>query len=144
MSGVNPQGCQLYSFKKPSAEHLEHDFLWRYSRCLPERGRIGIFNRSYYEHVLVVRVHPEGMATQRLPGKVAGKRFWRRRFQDINAFEHHLARHGAVILKFFPNVSKKEQKRRFLEQIDCPEKKWKFVGGRPGRAHALRRWQKVL
>ena len=126
MSGVNPQGCQVFSFKKPSAEELDHDFLWRYTRCLPERGRIGIFNRSYYEDVLVVRVHPELLAAQRLPENSAGKKLWRRRFQDINAFERHLVRNGTVILKFFLNVSRDEQKRRFLERLDRPDKQWKF------------------
>src|SRR5947208_15563398 len=118
MSGVNPQGCMVFSFKKPSAEELDHDFLWRYSRCLPERGRIGIFNRSYYEDVLVVRVHPELLAAQRLPGGTGKKKFWKRRYQDINAFERHLVRNGTVILKFFLNVSKDEQTRRFLERLD--------------------------
>jgi PPK2 family polyphosphate:nucleotide phosphotransferase len=126
MSGVNPQGCQVFSFKKPSSEDLDHNFLWRYMRCLPERGRIGIFNRSYYEDVLVVKVHPELLAAQRLPGVRAGKKFWRRRYQDINAFERHLVRNGTVILKFFLHVSKEEQKRRFLERLDRPEKHWKF------------------
>ena len=126
MSGVNPQGCQVYSFKKPSAEELDHDFLWRYQRCLPERGRIGIFNRSYYEDVLVVKVHPELLAAQKLPVRKFGKHFWRRRYQDINAFERHLVRNGTVILKFFLNVSKDEQKRRFLERLNRPEKHWKF------------------
>jgi PPK2 family polyphosphate:nucleotide phosphotransferase len=126
MSGVNPQGCQVFSFKKPSAEELDHDFLWRYVRCLPERGRIGIFNRSYYEDVLVVRVHPELLAAQRLPVATGKKKFWKRRYQDINAFERHLVRNGTVILKFFLNVSKDEQKRRFLERLDRPDKHWKF------------------
>jgi PPK2 family polyphosphate:nucleotide phosphotransferase len=126
MSGVNPQGCQVFSFKKPSPEDLDHNFLWRYMRCLPERGRIGIFNRSYYEDVLVVKVHPELLAAQRLPGGGAGKKFWRRRYQDINAFERHLVRNGTVILKFFLHVSKEEQKRRFLERLDRPDKHWKF------------------
>lgn len=126
MSGVNPQGCQVFSFKKPSAEDLDHNFLWRYMRCLPERGRIGIFNRSYYEDVLVVKVHPELLAAQRLPDGVGGKKFWRRRYQDINAFERHLVRNGTVILKFFLNVSKEEQKNRFLERLDRPDKHWKF------------------
>jgi PPK2 family polyphosphate:nucleotide phosphotransferase len=125
MSGVNPQGCQVFSFKKPSAEELDHTFLWRYVRCLPERGRIGIFNRSYYEDVLVVRVHPELLGRQLPPGKV-GRKFWRRRYQDINAFERHLVRNGTVVLKFFLNVSKGEQKRRFLERLDRPDKHWKF------------------
>jgi PPK2 family polyphosphate:nucleotide phosphotransferase len=127
MSGVNPQGCQVFSFKKPSAEELDHNFLWRYSRCLPERGRIGIFNRSYYEDVLVVRVHPELLGRQLPRGKgKPGKKFWARRYQDINTFERHLVRNGTVVLKFFLNVSKDEQRRRFLERLDRPEKNWKF------------------
>jgi PPK2 family polyphosphate:nucleotide phosphotransferase len=127
MSGVNPQGCQVFSFKKPSAEDLDHNFLWRHMRCLPERGRIGIFNRSYYEDVLVVKVHPEWIGRQlpREKDKV-GKKFWEERYEDINAFEQHLVRNGTVILKFFLNVSKDEQKRRFLERLDRPEKNWKF------------------
>ncbi len=126
MSGVNPQGCQVFGFKKPSAEDLDHNFLWRYMRCLPERGRVGIFNRSHYEDVLVVKVHPELLAAQRLPDKAGGKKFWRLRYEDINAFEQHLVRNGTVILKFFLNVSKEEQKRRFLERLERPEKNWKF------------------
>jgi PPK2 family polyphosphate:nucleotide phosphotransferase len=126
MSGVNPQGCQVFSFKKPSAEELAHTFLWRCMRCLPERGRIGIFNRSYYEDVLVVKVHPELLESQKLPPGKRGKSFWKDRYDDINAFERHLVRNGTVILKFFLNVSKKEQKRRFLERLDRPEKHWKF------------------
>jgi PPK2 family polyphosphate:nucleotide phosphotransferase len=126
MSGVNPQGCQVYSFKKPSAEDLDHNFLWRYMKCLPERGRIGIFNRSYYEDVLVVRVHPEILESQRLPDGKHGKKFWAARYEDINAFEQHLVRNGTVILKFFLNVSKQTQKERFLERLDRPEKNWKF------------------
>jgi PPK2 family polyphosphate:nucleotide phosphotransferase len=126
MSGVNPQGCQVFSFKKPSTEDLDHNFLWRYMRCLPERGRIGIFNRSYYEDVLVVKVHSELLAGQHLPPGATGKKFWRQRYQDINAFERHLVRNGTVILKFFLNVSKAEQKKRFLERLDRPEKHWKF------------------
>jgi PPK2 family polyphosphate:nucleotide phosphotransferase len=126
MSGVNPQGCQVFSFKQPSAEDLDHNFLWRYMKCLPERGRIGIFNRSYYEDVLVVKVHPELLAAQRLPAKKFGKGFWRERYQDINGFERHLVRNGTRILKFFLNVSKEEQKRRFLERLSRPEKHWKF------------------
>jgi PPK2 family polyphosphate:nucleotide phosphotransferase len=126
MSGVNPQGCQVFSFKKPSAEELSHNFLWRCMRCLPERGRIGIFNRSYYEDVLVVKVHPELLEGQRLPPGKRGKAFWEARYEDINTFERHLARNGTVILKFFLHVSKKEQKRRFLERLDRPEKHWKF------------------
>jgi PPK2 family polyphosphate:nucleotide phosphotransferase len=126
LSGVNPQGCQVYSFKKPSTEELDHNFLWRYMRRLPERGRIGIFNRSYYEDVLVVRVHPELLASHRLPGKPGGKKFWHHRYEDINAFEHHLARTGTVILKFFLNVSREEQKQRFLARLSRPDKHWKF------------------
>jgi PPK2 family polyphosphate:nucleotide phosphotransferase len=126
MSGVNPQGCQVFSFKKPSPEDIDHNFLWRYMRCLPERGRIGIFNRSYYEDVLVVKVHPEILESQRLPHKKFGNRFWEERYDDINAFENHLARNGTLILKFFLNVSRDEQKRRFLERLDRPEKQWKF------------------
>jgi PPK2 family polyphosphate:nucleotide phosphotransferase len=127
MSGVNPQGCQVFSFKKPSAEELDHTFLWRYAKSLPERGRIGIFNRSYYEDVLVVKVHPELIGRQ-LPRKkeTVGKGFWRKRYEDVNAFERHLVRNGTVVLKFFLNVSKGEQKRRFLERLDRPEKNWKF------------------
>ena len=127
MSGVNPQGCQVFSFKKPSAEELDHNFLWRYMKSLPERGRIGIFNRSYYEDVLVVKVHPEFLGRQ-LPREkeTFGKKFWEKRYEDINAFEHHLVRNGTVILKFFLNVSKDEQKKRFLERLDRPEKNWKF------------------
>jgi PPK2 family polyphosphate:nucleotide phosphotransferase len=126
MSGVNPQGCQVFSFKKPSTEELDHNFLWRYMRCLPERGRIGIFNRSYYEDVLVVKVHPELLSHQQLPDTKRGESFWAARYEDINSFERHLTRNGTVILKFFLNVSKKEQKRRFLERLERPEKNWKF------------------
>jgi PPK2 family polyphosphate:nucleotide phosphotransferase len=126
MSGVNPQGCQVFSFKKPSDEDLDHNFLWRYSKCLPERGRIGIFNRSYYEEVLVVKVHPEILAKQRLPAGKRDKDFWRERYEDINAFERHLVRNGTVILKFFLNVSKEEQKKRFLSRLEEKEKNWKF------------------
>ena len=129
MSGINPQGCQVFSFKVPSEEELDHNFLWRYSKGLPERGRIGIFNRSYYEEVLVVRVHPEILARQKLPPGKRGTGFWRERYQDINAFEEHLARNGTLIVKFFLNVSKAEQKRRFLERLDDPDKNWKFSTG---------------
>ncbi len=125
MSGVNPQGCQVYSFKKPSLEDAGHNFLWRYAKCLPERGRIGIFNRSYYEDVLVVKVHPELL--QNLPEGKANKAFWQGRYDDINAFEQHLHRNGTIILKFFLNLSKHEQKKRFLERIDKPEKNWKLT-----------------
>jgi PPK2 family polyphosphate:nucleotide phosphotransferase len=129
MSGVNPQGCQVFAFKAPSAEELDHDFMWRTSKSLPERGRIGIFNRSYYEEVLVVRVHREILGRQRLPGKLVTKRIWKERFEDIAAFERYLARQGYLILKFFLHVSRREQKERFLERLDRPEKNWKFSMG---------------
>lgn len=126
MSGVNPAGCQVYSFKTPSTEELEHDFLWRTTRCLPERGRIGIFNRSYYEEVLIVRVHPEYLSSQRLPGMPSLAKVWEQRYASIREHEAHLARNGTVILKFWLNVSKQEQHRRFLARIEEPEKNWKF------------------
>src|SRR5215469_5838688 len=126
MSGVNPQGCQVYSFKAPSEVELQHDFLWRTTRDLPERGHIGIFNRSYYEEVLVVRVHPEILKSQKTPPSLLGKKIWEERFEDICCFEQHMARSGTVIRKFFLNVSKKEQKKRFLERLDEPAKNWKF------------------
>jgi PPK2 family polyphosphate:nucleotide phosphotransferase len=126
MSGVNPQGCQVFSFKQPSDEELDHNFLWRFMRALPERGRIGIFNRSYYEDVLVVKVHPELLAKQKLPDGKRGKDFWRERYDDINAFERHLVRNGTVIIKLFLNVSKAEQKRRLLARLDTQKKNWKF------------------
>lgn len=126
MSGVNPQGCQVYSFKTPSAEELDHDYLWRSAKCLPERGRIGIFNRSYYEEVLVVRVHPELLADERIPPALMTKNIWDERFEDIRAWERYFGRNGFVIRKFFLNVSKKEQKRRFLDRLQQPEKNWKF------------------
>ena len=126
MSGVNPQGCQVYSFKQPSSEELDHDFMWRYVRHLPERGRIGIFNRSYYEEVLVVRVHPEILKGQKLPKPVVGKEIWDERLADIARFEDYATRQGTKILKFFLNVSRKEQKKRFLARLDEPEKNWKF------------------
>ena len=126
MSGVDPQGCQVYSFKQPSTEELDHDWLWLCSRALPERGRIGIFNRSYYEEVLVVKVHPEFLASQKLPDGLVHEGIWDERYQDIRGFERHLARSGTLILKFFLNVSKAEQKKRFLERIDEPAKNWKF------------------
>ncbi|MFN2453532.1 MAG: polyphosphate kinase 2 family protein [Pyrinomonadaceae bacterium] len=129
MSGINPQGCQVYSFKQPSAEELAHDYLWRAAKALPERGRIGIFNRSYYEETLVVRVHPELLAAQRLPPEAVDKRIWKQRFEDINNFEQHLTRNGTHVIKFFLHVSKKEQRRRFLARIDTPEKNWKFALG---------------
>jgi PPK2 family polyphosphate:nucleotide phosphotransferase len=126
MSGVNPQGCQVFSFKKPTHEELDHNFLWRHMVRLPERGRIGIFNRSYYEDVLIVKVHPEILDSQKLPPGRRDKSFWEDRYEDINAFERHLARNGTLIVKFFLNVSKKEQKQRFLDRLDEPEKHWKF------------------
>ncbi len=126
MSGVNPAGCQVFSFKQPSSEELEHDFLWRTTRRLPERGRIGIFNRSYYEEVLVLRVHPEYLQGQHLPDSLDRKKIWKQRYRSIIEHEHHLARNGTVVLKFWLNVSKDEQKRRFLSRLDEPEKNWKF------------------
>jgi PPK2 family polyphosphate:nucleotide phosphotransferase len=126
MSGVNPQGCEVYSFKAPSPQDLDHDFLWRTSRCLPERGRIGIFNRSYYEEVLVVRVHPDILARQKLAPSLVTKNIWKERYEDINSFERYLSRNGTVIRKFFLHVSKAEQRRRFLERLEEPEKNWKF------------------
>jgi len=126
MSGVNPQGCEVFSFKVPSAEDLDHDFLWRTTKCLPERGRIGIFNRSYYEEVLVVRVHPELLEKQKLPSRLVTKDVWKDRYESIAAFERHLVRNGTVVLKFFLNVSRQEQKRRFFERLDLPDKNWKF------------------
>jgi PPK2 family polyphosphate:nucleotide phosphotransferase len=127
MSGVNPQGCQVFSFKHPSDEELEHDFLWRTTRCLPERGHIGIFNRSYYEEVLIVRVHPEILRAQELPGELLhDKKFWEHRFRSINDLEKHLHRNGTRVVKFFLHLSKEEQRKRFLARIDDPEKNWKF------------------
>ncbi len=128
MSGVNPQGCQVFSFKAPSEEELDHDFMWRTSKNLPERGRIGIFNRSYYEEVLVARVHPQILSRQKLPGDLVTRGIWKHRFEDIVAFERYLARNGVAILKFFLHVSKEEQRRRFLSRIDQPSKQWKFSG----------------
>jgi PPK2 family polyphosphate:nucleotide phosphotransferase len=126
MSGINPQGCQVFNFKQPSAEDLDHDFMWRYSKCLPERGRIGIFNRSYYEEVLVVRVHPEILARQKLPTRCVGNRIWDERLADIANFEDYLTRQGTLILKFFLHVSRDEQKKRFVERLNTTEKSWKF------------------
>jgi PPK2 family polyphosphate:nucleotide phosphotransferase len=126
MSGINPQGCEVYSFKSPSVEDLDHDYLWRSMKVLPERGRIGIFNRSYYEEMLVVRVHPELLDKQQLPPETKDKKIWGRRFEEVNNFEKYLVNNGIIVLKFFLNVSKKEQKKRFLERIDRPEKNWKF------------------
>ncbi len=129
MSGVNPQGCDVYSFKTPSAEELDHDFLWRTSKRVPERGRIGIFNRSYYEETLIVRVHPEILARQKLPPELVGEDIWAQRFEDINGLERYLARNGIVTLKFFLHLSKEEQRQRFLARIDEPAKRWKFSMG---------------
>lgn len=126
MSGINPQGFQVYSFKAPSLEELDHDYLWRCSKALPERGRIGIFNRSYYEEILVTRVHPEILEQRQIPPSLIDEKIWKQRFEEINNFEKHLVNNGTVILKFFLNVSKEEQKQRFLERIERPEKNWKF------------------
>jgi len=126
MSGINPQGCQVSSFKAPSSGELDHDYMWRCVKELPERGRIGIFNRSYYEETLVVRVHPEFLESQQLPVKLVTKRIWRERFQDIRAYERYLTRNGVLVRKFFLHVSKKEQKKRFLKRLDTPERNWKF------------------
>jgi PPK2 family polyphosphate:nucleotide phosphotransferase len=127
LSGVDPQGCEVSSFKAPSAEELDHDFLWRTTRRLPERGRIGVFNRSYYEEVLIVRVHPTLLGFQKLPPAVVSGRIWRERFEDINAFERHMARSGYLIRKFFLHISKEEQRQRFLKRLEQPEKRWKFA-----------------
>ena len=126
MSGVNPQGCPVFSFKQPSSEDLDHDFLWRYFKCLPERGRIGIFNRSYYEEVLVVRVHEHILERQKLPSQLVSNRIWRERLLDIAHFEDYLTRQGTIILKFFLHLSREEQKKRFMERLDRPDKHWKF------------------
>ena len=129
MSGVNPQGCQVFSFKAPTSEELDHDFLWRCMKCLPERGRIGVFNRSYYEETLVVRVHPELLEKQKLPRELITRDVWKERYKDIRSFERYLSRNGILIRKFFLHVSKGEQKKRFLERLDKPEKNWKFSAG---------------
>ena len=126
MSGVNPQGCSVFSFKSPSTEELDHDYLWRAHKCVPERGKIGIFNRSYYEEVLVVRVHPTLLRAEKLPDEMITKHIWDQRYEDINAFEQYLTRNGVVIRKFFLHISKQEQKRRFLERLEDPKKNWKF------------------
>jgi PPK2 family polyphosphate:nucleotide phosphotransferase len=126
MSGVNPQGCDVWSFKEPSKEELDHDFMWRCHKVAPERGKIGIFNRSYYEEVLVVRVHPELLKNEKLPDTFITKKIWKERFEDINAFERYLTRNGILVLKFFLHLSKKEQKKRFLSRLEDPEKNWKF------------------
>jgi PPK2 family polyphosphate:nucleotide phosphotransferase len=136
MSGVNPQGCEVHAFKAPSPEELDHDFLWRTTRLLPRRGHIGIFNRSYYEETLVVRVHQNILARQQLPSELVTKNIWRERYEDINAYERYLTRQGIVIRKFFLHVSKEEQRRRFLQRLDEPEKHWKFSTADVGeRAH---------
>jgi PPK2 family polyphosphate:nucleotide phosphotransferase len=126
MSGVNPQGCEVYSFKQPSQEDLSHDFLWRTSKLLPQRGRIGIFNRSYYEEVLVVRVHPELLGKEQIPNAIEKKKIWKERFEDINSFESYLNRNGVLVRKFFLHLSKEEQRNRFLSRLDEPDKNWKF------------------
>ncbi|MFN9048402.1 MAG: polyphosphate kinase 2 family protein [Planctomyces sp.] len=141
MSGVNPQGCRVTSFKHPSAEELDHTFLWRYAKCLPERGSIGIFNRSWYEEVLIVRVHRAVLADQQLPPGKRGKAFWRQRYEDIGSFEQHLARNGTVIIKIFLNISKAEQKKRLLERLKNPEKNWKFS---PGDVRERRHWDEYV
>jgi PPK2 family polyphosphate:nucleotide phosphotransferase len=132
MSGVNPQGCQVFAFKKPSEEELDHDFMWRCTRCFPERGRIGVFNRSYYEEVLVARVHPEVLQRQKLPPQLVTRRIWQERFEDIRALERYATRQGIVVRKFFLNVSKEEQKRRLIGRIDVAGKNWKFRTGDVG------------
>jgi len=137
MSGLNPQGTQVYSFKRPSEEELDHDYLWRSVKALPERGRIGIFNRSYYEEVIVVRVHPEILGAEKLPPAPVTSRLWMHRYEDINAFERHLSRNGTIIRKFFLHVSKDEQRRRLLERLEEPAKKWKF---QPGDLDERDRW----
>jgi PPK2 family polyphosphate:nucleotide phosphotransferase len=126
MSGLNPQGCQVHSFKKPTPVEMDHNFLWRYMQVLPERGNFGIFNRSYYEDVVVVRVHPEILPVQKLPPVKIDKKFWEHRYDDINAFEHHLTRNGIVVVKFFLHISEKEQRRRLVERLENPDKHWKF------------------
>ncbi len=141
MSGINPQGCQVFSFKQPSAEELDHDFLWRTAKSLPERGRIGIFNRSYYEEVLIVRVHEELLQAQKLPSQVVTRKLWKERLDSIAGFERHLAKSGTLILKFFLHVSRDEQKKRFLERLDRPEKNWKFSAS---DARERRHWAEYM
>ena len=141
LSGVNPQGCDVHSFKAPSDEELDHDFLWRCSKRLPERGRLGIFNRSYYEETLVVRVHPELLARQKLPPRLLGKHIWNERFEDIRHFERYYDRNGIVVRKFFLYLSRKEQKRRFLERLQNPEKHWKFS---PADARERESWDDYM
>ena len=144
MSGVNPQGCQVYSFKAPSSEDLDHDFMWRTNRCLPERGRIGIFNRSYYEETLIARVSPGVLERQRLPVSLVSKRIWQERFADINAFERYATRNGIAIRKFFLHVSEKEQKRRLLSRLDQPEKHWKFSSADVESRNGWKRYMKAF
>jgi PPK2 family polyphosphate:nucleotide phosphotransferase len=141
MTGVNPQGCQVFSFKQPSSEDLEHDFLWRYFKCLPDRGRIGIFNRSYYEEVLVVRVHEEILKRQMLPPQLVSKRIWEERLLDIAHFEDYLTRQGTVVLKFFLHLSREEQKKRFMERLDRADKHWKFS---PADVHERKFWDDYM
>ena len=141
MSGVNPAGCQVFSFKQPNSEELDHDYLWRTAKSLPQRGRIGIFNRSYYEEVLVVRVHPEYLASQKLPYRVALDELWQQRYESIRDHEKHLARNGTVVLKFWLNVSREEQRKRFLSRLEEPEKNWKFSGG---DVEESRRWDDYM
>jgi PPK2 family polyphosphate:nucleotide phosphotransferase len=148
MSGVNPQGCQIYSFKHPSAEELDHNFLWRCMKALPERGRIGIFNRSYYEDVLIVKVHPELLVAQRVPGAKPTNKLWRKRYDDINRFERHLTRNGTKVLKFFLHISKDEQRQRFIERVNDPKKHWKFsssdMAERERRDDYMRAYEQAL
>jgi PPK2 family polyphosphate:nucleotide phosphotransferase len=141
MSGINPQGCQVTSFKAPTSEELDHDYMWRCAKNLPERGRIGIFNRSYYEEVLVVKVHPEYLEGQKLPPSLVDKHVWDDRYEDIRNFESYLARNGTIIRKFFLHVSRDEQKKRFLERIDQPEKNWKFSAADVGESE---RWDDYM
>jgi PPK2 family polyphosphate:nucleotide phosphotransferase len=140
-SGLNPAGCNVFSFKEPSKEELDHDFLWRTARALPERGKIGIFNRSYYEEVLIVRVHEEILASQKLPPKLVGGDIWKERFEDIRAFERHLSRNGTIVRKFFLNLSQEEQRKRFLARIDEPDKNWKFS---MADVHERERWRDYM
>ncbi|MGZ5938319.1 MAG: polyphosphate kinase 2 family protein [Rhizomicrobium sp.] len=141
MSGINPQGCEVHAFKAPSSEELQHDFLWRAGKYLPERGRIGIFNRSHYEEVLVVRVHPDMLERQKLPPSVTGKDIWKRRFKEINAFERHVAWNGTLIVKFHLRISKEEQRKRFLARLEEPVKRWKFS---MGDVTDRRRWDEYM
>jgi PPK2 family polyphosphate:nucleotide phosphotransferase len=141
MSGVNPQGCEVYSFKAPSSEELDHDFLWRCAKRVPERGRIGIFNRSYYEETLVVRIHKEYLEKQKLPSKLVTKHIWKERFEDIGSFERYLGRNGIVVRKFFLNVSRDEQKERFLRRLDDPARNWKFS---PADLHERQYWPQYM